>query len=127
MLAGMFNRKPEAVRDPMNWEGASSKRISPTCFIDILISIDCGIGNPPEKCIVGDILRFQRRPGPSQCMRIDRSILYLSLRGVARQSFTARIGRAQFYRARSASTKYGLTAPLLSESRTLQFTPAYPT
>jgi len=42
-------------------------------------------------------------------------------------SFTARIGQAQSYRARSASTKYGLTAPLLSESRTIEFIQTYPT
>jgi hypothetical protein len=37
-----------------------------------------------------------------------------SPKGVARLSFTARIGRAQFYRARSASKKDGLTAPFTS-------------
>ena len=34
-----------------------------------------------------------------------------SLKGVARLSFTARIGRAQFHRARSASKKDGLVTP----------------
>ena len=37
---------------------------------------------------------------------------HFALRGAARLSFTARIGRAPFYRARSASTKDGLAAPL---------------
>ena len=36
---------------------------------------------------------------------------HFALRGAARLSFTARIGRAPFYRARSASTKDGLAAP----------------
>ena len=36
---------------------------------------------------------------------------HFALRGTARLSFTARIGRAPFYRARSASTKDGLAAP----------------
>jgi len=36
-----------------------------------------------------------------------------ALRGAARLSFTARIGRALFYRARSASKKDGLAVPLL--------------
>jgi len=36
---------------------------------------------------------------------------HFALRGAARLSFTARIGRAQFYRARSASKKDGLAAP----------------
>jgi|SRR6267378_385150 len=35
----------------------------------------------------------------------------ISPKGVARLSFTARIGRAQFHRARSASKKDGLVAP----------------
>jgi hypothetical protein len=39
--------------------------------------------------------------------------LYFSLRGTARRSFLARIGRAPFYRARSASKKDGLAVPLL--------------
>jgi hypothetical protein len=36
---------------------------------------------------------------------------YFALGGAVRLSFTARIGRAPFYRARSASTKDGLAAP----------------
>src|SRR6266850_4409367 len=36
---------------------------------------------------------------------------HFTLRGAARLSLTARIGRAPFYRARSASTKDGLAAP----------------
>jgi hypothetical protein len=36
-----------------------------------------------------------------------------SLKGVAGLSFTARIGRAPFHRARSASKKDGLAAPFL--------------
>ncbi len=39
---------------------------------------------------------------------------HFALGGAARLSFTARIGRAPFYRARSASTKDGLVAPLPS-------------
>ena len=37
---------------------------------------------------------------------------YFALRGAARLSFTARIGRAPFHRARSASKKDGLAVPL---------------
>jgi hypothetical protein len=36
---------------------------------------------------------------------------HFALRGAARLSFTARIGRAPFYRARSASTKDSLAVP----------------
>ena len=36
---------------------------------------------------------------------------YFALGGAARLSFTARIERAPYYRARSASTKDGLAAP----------------
>ena len=44
-----------------------------------------------------------------------RSLYYhtVSLKGVAGLSFTARIERAQFHRARSASKKDGLAAPFL--------------
>src|SRR5437016_11101711 len=45
--------------------------------------------------------------------RGSSSFPHFALRGAARLSFTARIGRAPFYRARSASTKDGLAAPLL--------------
>ena len=48
------------------------------------------------------------------------------LKGVARPSFTARIGRAQFYRARSASKKEGLAAPDSSFLRGYPRTPADP-
>jgi hypothetical protein len=47
--------------------------------------------------------------------RVQRILLtdlcITSLKGVARLSFTARIGRAQLYRARSASKKDGLAIP----------------
>jgi hypothetical protein len=38
---------------------------------------------------------------------------HFTFRGTARLSFPARIGRALFYRARSASKKDGLAVPLL--------------
>ncbi len=43
-----------------------------------------------------------------------------SLKGVARLSFTARIGRAPFHRARSASKKEGLAAPVSFLGRALR-------
>ncbi len=46
------------------------------------------------------------------------SIPSTSPRGVGRLSFTARIGRAQFHRARSASKKDGLPTPLIAETTT---------
>ena len=53
-----------------------------------------------------------------QCARPKRASCFLLCtitpsrpKGVARLSFTARIGRAQFYRARSASKKDGLATP----------------
>jgi len=49
--------------------------------------------------------------------------LTFSPKGIARLSFTARIERAQFYRARSASKKDGLAAPDTLYSNNL-FTPA---
>ena len=52
------------------------------------------------------------------------SFLLSFLKGVARPSFTARIGRAQFHRARSASKKDGLAAPFPSSetARCARFT-----
>ena len=53
-------------------------------------------------------LHEHRRPS----IRINIFTPSTDLKGVARLSFTARIERARFHRARSASKKDGLAAPL---------------
>ena len=51
----------------------------------------------------------------SDCARPTRRFCFFTFSiGAGKPSFTARIGRAQFYRARSASKKNGLAAAFLS-------------
>ena len=67
--------------------------------------------SPPSN---SPISLFGKRPGSvPTCARRTRPFHFSPLRpkGVARLSFTARIGRAQFHRARSASKKDGLATP----------------
>ena len=69
-------------------------------------------GCEEQKEVSGTIIRQNSQPS-IQAMVPDTILFRFARRETARLSFTARIGRAQFYRARSASKKDGLAVPLL--------------